>query len=136
MRPRALLVLVTLFTAGCGATLATWGSPVGPETVWYDMEGNQVPSDVIYVFRGADHCQWQDTLFFTARWDRMGVDPPPIAGRDQMYVYRPDRVRSDQRCAHHVVRDRRRDPRRRTRHGLPHGRCAAMGVVRRSSRKR
>ena len=70
--------------------------------VWTDSEGEVVPTRLLEVFRGAEHCDWQDMTFLSlGRWD----EQPNVRAQSRLV---PARVlRRALPGAHYVARGRR-----------------------------
>jgi hypothetical protein len=56
---------------------------------WYDQAGKPLPNDepfVMAVWRGAEHCGWEDVLFLQLSWP-LGVElPDPIDDQSYQFV--------------------------------------------------
>jgi hypothetical protein len=78
---------VTVFASCDPATLfdhseATVGT-------WYDAEGTPLPSDepfVMTVWRGPEHCDWEDALFLQLAWPLGGELEDPIDTHSYQFV--------------------------------------------------
>ena len=84
MRNRATAVFVALaLSSGCSA-VGHRVDGVDWEQRWKDRTGEPVPEDVLTTFRGAEHCDWQSTVFLTLGWPP--GTPAPNFALARMYV--------------------------------------------------
>ncbi len=65
------------------------GEPVHPDTTWYGPDDRALTDDIIDLFRGPEHCDWQDAMMLHIAWpiesDKSGQDL-------RQYVRDPDNV--------------------------------------------
>lgn len=70
------------------------GEPVQPGTTWYGPDDRAVTDDIINLFRGPEHCDWQDAMMLHVGWpigsDRSGQNL-------RQYVRDPNGVLPDDR---------------------------------------
>lgn len=89
MGSRLAVVVAALALSGCGGSpdvqrVEALENGVGWEQRWQDADGESVPADVVTTYRGAEHCEWQSTVFLLLGWP-LGI-PAPNASRARMYV--------------------------------------------------
>ena len=78
---------------------AACGGPTGQIGTWYDRDGSPVPEGnplVLHLWRGSDHCDWQDSLFVAIAWPLSRPVPGSYMGspRTRVYVWHPNGVES------------------------------------------
>jgi hypothetical protein len=80
---------------GLAVVATACAGPTGQIGTWYDRDGSPVPEGnplVLHLWRGSDHCDWQDSLFVAIAWPLIRPVPAPSMGdpRTRVYVWHPE----------------------------------------------
>jgi hypothetical protein len=81
------VAVVLLVLAGCGTPPVT-----DPSSAWTSTDAREVDAALLAVEDGPEHCEWQDTVFLTAKWAELGA---PLEDPDvpyESYVRDPSSV--------------------------------------------